>query len=85
LLADGYHMSKEGESYDVLVENKDILLHCHVASSDRKIPGGTEYEVGFLDTLKKIGYDGIVTVECGFTDFRTEAALAADYLRKALA
>ena len=85
LLADGYHMSRENEPYDVLIENKDILLHCHIASSDRKIPGGTEYEVGFLETLKAIGYDGIVTVECGFGDFRAEAAQAADYLRTALA
>ena len=85
LLADGYHMSREGEPYEVLVENRDILTHCHVASSDRKIPGTTEYEGGFIDTLKKIGYDGIVTVECGFGDFREEARLAADYLRTRLA
>ena len=85
LLADGYHMSREGEPYDVLAENRDILLHCHIASSDRKIPGTTEYEGGFLDTLKKIGYDGIVTVECGFGDFREEAKIAAEWLRAKLA
>lgn len=85
LLADGYHMSREGEPYSVLTENRDILLHCHVASSDRKIPGTTDYEAGFLDTLKSIGYEGIVTVECGFTDFRREAEVAAAYLRAKLA
>jgi uncharacterized protein (TIGR00255 family) len=68
-----------------LAENRDILLHCHIASSDRKIPGTTEYEGGFLDTLKKIGYDGIVTVECGFGDFREEAKIAAEWLRAKLA
>ena len=85
LLADGYHMSKEGEPYAVLTQNRDILLHCHIASSDRKIPGGTDYEGGFLDTLKSIGYDGIVTVECGFGDFREEARTAAGWLRAKLA
>ena len=84
LLADGYHMSKEGEPYSVLEENRDILMHCHIASADRKIPGGTDYEVGFLDTLKRIGYDGIVTVECGFGDFREEAKIAAEWLREKL-
>ena len=85
LLADGYHMSREGEPYSVLTDNADILTHCHIASSDRKIPGGTDYEGGFLDTLKKIGYAGIVTVECGFGDFRGEAMTAAEWLRAKLA
>lgn len=85
LLADGYHMAKEEEPYSSLEENRDILLHCHVASVDRKIPGGTAYEGGFLDTLKNIGYEGIVTVECGFTDFAEEARRAAEYLRAKLA
>ena len=85
LLADGYHMSKEGEPYSVLVENRDILTHCHIASADRKIPGTTDYEAGFLETLKEIGYDGIVTVECGFGNFREEAKLAAEWLRTRLA
>ena len=69
----------------VLTDNADILTHCHIASSDRKIPGGTDYEGGFLDTLKKIGYAGIVTVECGFGDFRGEAMTAAEWLRAKLA
>ncbi len=85
LLADGYHMACEGEPYANLTDNADILLHCHIASSDRKIPGGTEYEGGFLDTLKEIGYEGIVTVECGFGDFREEARVAAEWLRSKLA
>ena len=85
LLADGYHMSREGEPYSVLTDNADILTHCHIASADRKIPGGTDYEKGFLDTLKSIGYEGIVTVECGFTDFRAEAGIAAEWLRARLA
>jgi sugar phosphate isomerase/epimerase len=85
LLADGYHMSKEGEPYSVLVDNRDILTHCHIASADRKIPGTTDYEAGFLETLKNIGYDGIVTVECGFGNFRKEAKIAAEWLRTRLA
>ena len=85
LLADGYHMACEGEPYSNLTDNRDILLHCHVASSDRKIPGTTDYEGGFLDTLSSMGYEGIVTVECGFTDFRAEAERAAVYLRNRLA
>ncbi len=85
LLADAYHMSQANEPMSVLAENKDILVHCHVASSCRHIPGTTTYEGDFIDTLKEIGYDGIVTVECSFSDFASEAKTAADYLRARLA
>lgn len=85
LLADGYHMAQEGEALSVLRENSDILLHCHIASTDRRIPGITSYEGDFMDTLCTMQYDGIVTVECGFQDFEKEAAAAADYLRKRIA
>lgn len=85
LLADGYHMACEAEPYTVITENCDILQHCHIASSDRTIPGRTAYESGFLAALKKIDYERIVTVECGFGDFHCEAKIAAEYLRKQLA
>lgn len=85
LLADGYHMAQEGEAVSVLRENSDILLHCHIASTDRHIPGTTSYEGDFIDTLCAMQYDGIVTVECGFKDFEKEAAAAAEYLRKRIA
>ena len=85
LLADGYHMACEAEPYTVITENRDILQHCHIASSDRTIPGRTAYEAGFLTALKKVSYEGIITVECGFGDFHSEAQTAAEYLRMQLA
>lgn len=85
LLADGFHMACEEESVDVLEKNKDILLHAHLAAApDRVWPGkhGGIYESGFLHTLKKINYSGCVTVECGFTDFTSEAASALSFIRR---
>ncbi len=84
LLADGYHMAQENEPMSVLIDNADILCHCHIASSDRRIPGKTTYEGAFLETLRAIGYDGVVSVECGFTDFSMEAKEAAAYLNAQL-
>ncbi len=81
LLADGYHMSQANEPMSVITDNADIIRHCHIASTDRKIPGSTAYENDMIDALKAIDYDGVVSVECGFTDFMTEAAEAARYLR----
>lgn len=85
LLADSYHMARENEPLSVIAENRDILRHCHIAAADRQIPGKTGYEDRFMEALREIRYDGIVTVECIFRDFTAEAEEAAAYLRKQLA
>ena len=87
LLADGFHMAVESESPAVLRENKDILLHTHLACApDRVYPGktGGAYEKEFLHTLMDMGYSGTVTVECGFSDFASEAKLASDFMKAVL-
>ena len=67
LLADIYHMGMENESLDVIVENKDIILHTHIANpyDDRACPvegDGYDYEA-----VKKVfadaGYDVRLSVE----------------------
>ena len=84
LLADGYHMSKEKEDLSVIEENADILCHCHIASEQRRIPGYSEYEGRFLSALKKANYKGTVSVECGYSDFFTEAPRAIEFMNKAV-
>ena len=82
LLADGFHMAKENEDLAVIENNGDILRHCHIASEDRRAPGSTQYEKDFLSALKKIGYDGAVSVECGYSDFFAEAPKAIEFMKK---
>ncbi|MCQ2431632.1 MAG: sugar phosphate isomerase/epimerase [Clostridia bacterium] len=87
LLADGFHMACEEEGPEAMAENKDILIHTHLACApDRVYPGKTDgkYETAFLKTLHDMDYQGIVTVECGFTDFAGEAKLAAEFIRGTL-
>lgn len=84
LLADGYHMSREKEDLSVIEENADILCHCHIASEQRNIPGSTEYEGRFLSALKKIGYTGTVSVECGYSDFFTDAPRTLEFMKNAV-
>ncbi|MBO5298483.1 MAG: sugar phosphate isomerase/epimerase [Clostridia bacterium] len=85
LLADSYHMAQENEPMSVLEDNKDILLHCHIAAADRNIPGTSQYEKDFIDTLKKIGYDGVISVECHQPDFLADAEKIVKFLREAIA
>ncbi len=65
VLADLYHLSVEGETYDGMVAAGDRLGHAHVADADRSAPGegaATDY-AGFFQTLKRIGYLGTISVE----------------------
>jgi len=65
VLADLYHISVEGETYDGMVAAGDRLGHVHVADADRSAPGegaGTDY-AGFFRTLKRMGYPGTISIE----------------------
>ncbi len=88
LLADGFHMACEGETTSVLTENRDILLHTHLANyPERSYPGNGDgiWETAFLKTLSAIHYQGAVTVECGFSNFAEEAPRAAAFMHDILA
>lgn len=65
VLADLYHLSVEGETYDGMIAAGDRLGHVHVADADRSAPGegaATDY-AGFFQTLKRMAYPGSVSIE----------------------
>ena len=84
LLADSYHMALEKEPLSVLSDTAHLLVHVHISEADRTYPGkynGADLPE-FADQLKAAGYKGRITAECRFTDFVTESAIVATYLRK---
>ncbi len=84
LLADVYHMAKEGEDPAVLWEVGDILTHTHFAEVTRRHAPYTydeDYENRFFTTLKEIG---IVTCECGYRSFHEDAMNAAKRMKEIL-
>lgn len=65
VLADLYHLSVEGETYDGMVAAGDRLGHAHVADADRSAPGegaATDY-AGFFRNLRAMGYPGTISIE----------------------
>jgi len=65
VLADLYHISVEGESFDGMAAAGDRLGHVHVADADRSAPGegaATDY-AGFFRTLRAMGYPGTISIE----------------------
>ena len=86
VLADSYHMFEESESFDILEEVNNDLVHVHIADKDRKYPGeivdqGVDFEK-FFKTLKSIGYDENISLECSFSDFEEDSKNSLDYIRK---
>lgn len=75
LLADFYHMSCDGEDESSILKYGDIIRHCHIAQkADRLAPGTNDEDfTPFFEALKKVGYNGGVSCECGWNDFENDA------------
>jgi len=84
VLADSYHMALEEEPATVLSEVSSYLTHVHVSDADRKYPGrdGGAYLKNFAAELKKSGYTGRVSAECGFDYFIKESKLTCEFMRE---
>jgi len=70
-LADIFHMMMGRESADSIVKAGGLLKHCHIAShGTRLFPGSDPSTVDrlrpYFDALRKIGYAGGVSCECGW-------------------
>ena len=65
LLADFYHVLKDGEGYDGILKNADIISHIHIANKERRF--FTEKDSSLIDeivfVLKEIGYSKAVSFE----------------------
>jgi sugar phosphate isomerase/epimerase len=88
LLADLYHMEVDGEPWANIIENAPLLKHIHVPVPSIPVlttKGRTFNHTLFLQTLKKTGYDGRISIEDNdkrFVDIATEAPLAVTCIRQ---
>ncbi len=66
LLVDTYHMYRtEEDMFRSIEEHSDLVWYVHVADHDRDVPGTGEIDFQQLfNTLRGIGYDGYVSLEC---------------------
>jgi sugar phosphate isomerase/epimerase len=83
LLADSFHWGMESESLEAIVAAGPLLRHVHVATfPPREPPGvGTCDLAPFFGALKKSGYDGAVSMECGWADLPAQAPQALATLK----
>ena len=87
LLADLYHMLREGEGPDAIERAGGLIRHVHVAEvAERTPPGvaGDDFRP-FLRALARIGYDGAYSLECRWQDQIAQAPPGVAELRRQLA
>jgi len=83
VLADAYHMGVDDEPWTSLAVSAPLLTHVHVAAKDRTAPTEADaFLTSFAEALKKTGYCGGVSAECGWKDFAAEGPAAAQNLRE---
>jgi sugar phosphate isomerase/epimerase len=84
VLADFYHMLRDGQTPDDITRHGAQLRHVHVAEKEKRTaPGvaGDDFRP-FLRALKQIHYRGAISIESGWGELATEAAAAVRALRQ---
>jgi sugar phosphate isomerase/epimerase len=81
LVADLYHMMRENDGPEVIVDAGSRIVHVHVAEKAERTPPGTAGDdfKPYLAALKKVGFSGRMSLECRWKDFNAQVgpALAA--------
>jgi sugar phosphate isomerase/epimerase len=84
VLADTFHMAKEGEEAESIRRAGELVAHVHCAEGDGRGPLGTvgEDHRPYFKALKDIGYDGRVSIEAKWTDLAAQLPAAIAELNK---
>jgi sugar phosphate isomerase/epimerase len=86
LMIDFYHLSAEKEDAAIILKARDHLRHLHIANPDGRVfpLRWEEYEYGpFFENLRRIGYDGRISIEVRSSDLAKQAPPAIAFLRNA--
>ena len=86
LNADNFHMMREGESLQSIVDAGDILVYCEIAEKQRRsFPGveGDDFKP-YLRALRKENYKGYIFIERSSSNPVNDMPLSFKYLTRQL-
>lgn len=84
LLADTYHMARDGDKPEAIRRAGGLIAHVHCAEGGGRVPvgfGGEDHRPYFR-ALKDIGYDDRVSIEATWENFAQQLGRAVAELRK---
>lgn len=84
LLADVYHMMKDGEGPDAIRRAGGLLVHVHVAEKEKRTAPGVAGDDlrPYLRALSDIGYRGRISIESGWEDLAKQLGPALTELHR---
>jgi len=86
LNADIFHMLREGESPQSIIDAGDLIVYCEIAEKQtRSLPGvrGDDFKP-YLRALRKVNYKGYIFIEGNTTDPKNDMPLSFKYLTSQL-
>ncbi|WP_165831728.1 sugar phosphate isomerase/epimerase family protein [Brachybacterium endophyticum] len=84
IVADLFHIQKEGERLETVERFAGRIGHVHVADTDRMPPGQGDWPIApFLGALRRGGCSSDVTIECSWRDLAEELPDALAVVRAA--
>ncbi len=86
LLANIYHMLMENESPESILKYGFLIKHVHIAEKqDRAAPGTYNEDFRpYFNALRKIGYQGRISIECNWENLDNQAGVAIESIKKQL-
>jgi sugar phosphate isomerase/epimerase len=83
LLADFYHMLRDGQGPEEMIEHLDLIAHVHVAECAQRTPPGVAGDDfrPYLRTVLEGGYRGRISLECKWDDLPAQVGPAVAELR----
>lgn len=84
LLADIFHMLRDGEKPEEIAKYGALLRHVHLAENEKRAAPGVKGDDfrPFFEALKKVGYDRRMAVEPAWKDRAAESVLALRTIRQ---
>ena len=86
VVADTYHMGLENERPDAIEHAGALVIHVHCADPQRRVPlglGSADHSPYFA-ALRRIGYDGRVSIEANWQDLLAQLPAAIAGLKRQL-
>ncbi|MFC1529260.1 sugar phosphate isomerase/epimerase family protein [Gemmatimonadota bacterium] len=84
LLADIFHMMREDEGPEDLGSGgSEMLVHLHIAEKADRTPPGTAGDdfTPWFKALEQMRYEGLLSIECGWTDLEAQLPEAVQTVR----
>jgi sugar phosphate isomerase/epimerase len=83
MTADVYHMAKENDGADALEKVVRHVKHLHIAEKEKRTAPGTAGDdfTPYFKVLRKAGYTGRMSLECGWKDQTAQLPVAVKTLR----